>query len=66
VFAQENGRPLDPAKITKLFGQLFASAGLRHVRLHDLRHGSASLMLAADIPIEVMSKVLGSSLDLDH
>ena len=31
------------------------------MRLHDLRHGSASLMLAAGIPVEVVSKRLGHS-----
>jgi integrase len=61
VFTQENGRPLDPSRVTKTFGQLAASAGLRHIRLHDLRHGSASLMLAAGIPVEVVSKRLGHS-----
>ncbi|HEU4568072.1 MAG TPA: tyrosine-type recombinase/integrase, partial [Marmoricola sp.] len=36
-------------------------AGLRQVRLHDLRHGQASLMLAAGVPIAVVSKRLGHS-----
>jgi integrase len=61
VFAQENGRPLDPSRVTKLFSQLTASAGLRHIGLHDLRHGSVSLMLAAGIKVEVVSKRLGHS-----
>ncbi len=61
VFAQENGRPYDPSRVTKLFGQLVQSAGLRRIRLHDLRHGSASLMLAAGVPVEVASKRLGHS-----
>ena len=61
VFSQENGRPLDPSHVTKLFCRLAAEAGLRRVRLHDLRHGSASLMLAAGIPVEVVSKRLGHS-----
>ena len=61
LFCQENGRALDPSRVTKIFGRLAASAGLRHIRLHDLRHGSASLMLAAGIPVEVVSKRLGHS-----
>ena len=61
IFTQENGRPVDPSKITKIFSTLCAEAGLRHIRLHDLRHGSASLMLAAGIPVEVVSKRLGHS-----
>lgn len=61
VFVQENGRPLDPSRVTTLFTALAQDAGLRHIRLHDLRHGSASLMLAAGIPVEVVSKRLGHS-----
>ena len=36
-------------------------AGLPPIRLHDLRHGHASLMLAADVPIDIVSKRLGHS-----
>jgi integrase len=61
VFCQQNGRPYDPSAVTKTFSALAAAAGLRHIRLHDLRHGAASLMLAAGIPIEIVSKRLGHS-----
>jgi integrase len=61
LFCQENGRHYDASKITKNFTVLSREAGLRHVRLHDLRHGSASLMLAAGIPVEVVSKRMGHS-----
>jgi integrase len=37
---------------------LSQSAGLRQVRLHDLRHGAASLMLAAGVPMAIVSKML--------
>ena len=36
------------------------------VRLHDLRHGQASLMLAAGVPLAVVSKRLGHSSRVDH
>jgi integrase len=61
VFARENGEPLHPERVTKRFGRLSAEAGLRPVRLHDLRHEQASLMLAADVPLAVVSKRLGHS-----
>ncbi len=61
VFAREDGSPLPPELVTKTFGRLVAEAGLRPVRLHDLRHGRASLMLAAGVPIAVVSKMLGHS-----
>jgi Phage integrase family len=61
VFAREDGRPYDPDHVTKTFRRLAVAAGLRPVRLHDLRHGAASLRLAAGVPIELVSKVLGHS-----
>jgi integrase len=61
VFAREDGTPIAPQRVTKRFAQLVSAAGLRPIRLHDLRHGQASLMLAAGVPIAVVSKRLGHS-----
>ena len=61
VFAQANGDPIQPERITKRFGQLVQTSGLRKVRLHDLRHGRASLLLAAGTDIALVSKMLGHS-----
>lgn len=61
VFARENGAPIHPEYATRHFQYLARKAGLRPIRLHDLRHGSASLQLAAGIPIAVVSKRLGHS-----
>jgi len=61
VFAWDHGMPLSPDAVTTRFARLAKDAGLRHVRLHDLRHGAASLMLSAGIPMGVVSKRLGHS-----
>jgi integrase len=61
VFARENGDPLRLDKLTKRFKELCAEVGLRPVRLHDLRHGAASLRLASGTDIAIVSKVLGHS-----
>lgn len=61
VFAREDGSPTPPDQMSKRFRELVAEAGLRPIRLHDLRHGQASLMLAAGVPIAVVSKRLGHS-----
>jgi integrase len=45
VFTRENGEPLHPAMISDRFHDLVVAADLPPVRLHDLRHGAASLML---------------------
>jgi integrase len=44
-----------------LFTRLVKSAGLRRIRLHDLRRGAASLRLAAAVDIAAVSKMLGHS-----
>jgi integrase len=61
VFARQDGTPIVPDRVTKRFVELTAEAKLRPVRLHDLRHGQASLMLAAGIEMSVISKRLGHS-----
>lgn len=61
VFAREDGSPIPPSDVTDRFHALSDEAGLRRIRLHDLRHGQASLMLAAGVPIAVVSKRLGHS-----
>lgn len=61
VFARENGAPLRPEYVTRRFVALSKAAGLRQVRLHDLRHGAASLMLAAGVPMAIVSKMLRHS-----
>ena len=61
VFAQPSGDPFNPERFTKRFTQLVAEAGLRRVRLHDLRHGRASLLLASGSDLTVVSKTMGHS-----
>jgi integrase len=36
-------------------------AGMPHVHFHDLRHSCASLLIESDVPIEVVSKIMGHS-----
>ena len=43
VFTNLNGDPMAPNRLTRTFRQLAAEAGLPPVRLHDLRHGAATL-----------------------
>lgn len=61
VFTQEDGSWLHPGKVTDLFERLVGASGLPPIRLHDLRHGAATLMLAADIDIKIVSDTLGHS-----
>ncbi|HWL97057.1 MAG TPA: site-specific integrase [Nocardioidaceae bacterium] len=61
VFTREDGTAFRPEYLTHLFKRLVAAASLPRIRLHDLRHTSASLALAAGVPIKVVSDRLGHS-----
>jgi integrase len=61
VFAREDGSPLALDVVTKRSRELAHEAGLRLVRLHDLRHGAASLRLTSGADIAAVSKVLRHS-----
>lgn len=60
-FTTETGAPLHPAAVTATFEQLAYLAGLPPVRLHDLRHGAATLLLAAGHHMKVVQETLGLS-----
>jgi integrase len=59
VFTREDGTPVRPGWVSERFGTLAARAGLPPVRFHDLRHGAASMQLAAGTPMKVVSEMLG-------
>ena len=62
VFANRSGRPAHPRFITRVFKVALARAGLpRKIRLYDLRHTSATLLLRAGEHIKVVSERLGHS-----
>lgn len=59
VFTQPDGSPIDPMLVTREFRKVVRGAGVPVIRLHDLRHTHATLMLAADVPIRIVSDRLG-------
>ncbi|WP_327413910.1 tyrosine-type recombinase/integrase [Streptomyces sp. NBC_01233] len=61
VFTMENGAALHPDWISRRFKRLVELSGLPPVRLHDLRHLSASLALLAGTDIKVVQERLGHS-----
>lgn len=62
VFVRPDGSPLRPSWITDRFAELVRAADLPPIRLHDCRHVSASLMLAAGYDLKVVSELLGHSM----
>jgi integrase len=61
VFTYEDGRPLKPQYLTRLFDKLRVQAGLPEMTLHGLRHMHASLMIASGTDLAIVSKRLGHS-----
>ena len=56
VFVRSRGVPFSPGYLTHTFRRLAARAGVPPTRLHDLRHGAASLMLAAGGELKVVQE----------
>ena len=61
VFTCLNGDPMAPDRLTRTFKKLTALARLPPIRLHDLRHGAASLALSAGVELKVVQEMLGHS-----
>lgn len=61
TFTTEFGGPMASYVATKTFQRLLAAAGVRRVRLHDLRHGAATYLLTAGIDLKTVSVILGHS-----
>lgn len=61
VFTMEDGRPVKPQYVTRLFEKLRTKAKLPRMTFHGQRHQQASLQLAAGTPLAVVSKRLGHS-----
>ncbi len=57
--APDGSRPWRPDGLTLAFGRLRKRVGLTGVRLHDLRHAAATQMLAAGVPVPIVSGRLG-------
>lgn len=61
VVCQENGKPYKPNSFTDKFNKFLKKNNLKHIRLHDLRHTNATLMLTQGISPKVAQMRLGHS-----
>lgn len=61
VFTTSHGTPLDPTFVSRHFHRLVLRHGLPRIRLHDLRHTSASIGLASGESLLEVSRRLGHS-----
>ncbi|WP_369235519.1 tyrosine-type recombinase/integrase [Streptomyces sp. R21] len=61
VFTTRTGRQVEPRNLYRSFTRVASSAGLRAIRLHDARHGTATLLTAAGVAPRVVMEILGHS-----
>ena len=61
VFTTRTGRQVEPRNVYRSFTRVAESAGLRVIRLHDARHGTATLLTAAGVAPRVVMEILGHS-----
>ena len=61
VFCREDGRPLEPSSVAQRLRTVLEGAGLPRIRVHDLRHTAASLLLSRGVHPKIVQDLLGHS-----
>uniref|UniRef100_UPI000B0A4D4A tyrosine-type recombinase/integrase n=1 Tax=Actinoplanes rectilineatus TaxID=113571 RepID=UPI000B0A4D4A len=61
VFCRPDGHPLRPQYALDHFRKLSEEAGVPRIRLHDLRHLAATIMISSGVPLGSVSKTLRHS-----
>jgi integrase len=61
VFTTPSGSPQDGRNLNRVVSQIATEAGLGHWHPHELRHSAVSLLLAAKVPLEIISEMVGHS-----
>jgi len=61
VFSQPDGKPLRPNTVSRALQEIARSIGLRGVRLHDLRHAHATVLLQQGVHPKIVQERLGHS-----
>lgn len=59
ILCTRDGGPINPDNLGRSFSAIVKAAGLRRIKVHELRHTSATLLLLAGIPAKVVSEKLG-------
>ena len=59
LFVQADGKPMHPSSISKWFVKYVGTIGLPVINFHGLRHTNASLLVAQNIDIAIISARLG-------
>lgn len=67
VFTNDTGGYMNPSTCYKIFTKITKKYGLEHIRFHDLRHTSASVLIHKGINFKAVSERLGhASINITH
>jgi len=61
VFSHPDGRSLRPNTVSRAFQEIAQSVGLKDIRLHDLRHAHATILLQQRVHPRIVQERLGHS-----
>jgi integrase len=61
VFTAKLGGPIEPRNVNRMFGALCKAAGVRRVRVHDLRHSCATLLFTMGVDAPTVQRILRHS-----
>lgn len=61
VFTNLSGGPIEPGYVNANLSRLLVEAGLSRIRVHDLRHTTATTLLEAGVHPKVVQDLLGHS-----
>ena len=61
VCIKADGTPIRPDEASHKFSSFLKNYGFPHIRLHDLRHSCASMLIAQGVDIKVIQEWLGHS-----
>jgi integrase len=59
VCVKADGKRYHPAYVSKRFGELLKKFGLPHIRLHELRHSAASILLRSGLSVKQVQEFMG-------
>ncbi len=59
VFTSRRGLPIEPRNVDRTFARICKDNGLRRIRLHDLRHTTATLLKALGVRPKDAQVILG-------
>jgi integrase len=61
VFTTRTGRPVEPRNFVRSFHRICAASGIRGIKLHHLRHTTATLLKNLGVPARDAQLILGHS-----